>query len=337
MIVLKHVSYYFVGSVLLLFLGMVITIIVAAIAINPKTAAATDYDTSPFLSTPPPLLQSAMTLKIVTFNIADGYLFTTNRRERIRAIAALLTKLDPDIVGLQEAFIASDRELLLDALRESRLQYHTHYPAATVGNGLLTLSAYPIVESYFHRYRANNPWYKIYQGDWWAGKGVGLARIALPSGAQLDFYNTHAQAGRRDEDNLRVRQVQMRELSAFINASRSGTAPAFLVGDFNTRIGRQDLQHAVDTARLQSMVTMDTGIDLIFTVENELYDINALETQTLEGATQGSAAAIFLSRAPTPRELWKMWFGKGETTSLSDHTGYMSTISIKPAKISVSA
>ena len=328
MLLVRHISFYFVGSILVLFLGFVVTVIFAAIAINPKTAAATDYASSTFLATPPPLLEAPLTLKIVTYNIADGYLFTTNRRERIQAIAALLTELDPDIVGLQECFIASDRELLLESLKDSRLRYHADYPAATVGNGLFTLSAYPIVEQYFHRFRANNPWYKLYQGDWWAGKGIGLARIALPSGAQIDFYNTHAQAGRRDENNLRVRDLQMRELSAFLNESRSRTAPAFIVGDFNTRLGRSDLQYAMDNSSLRPVVTIDTGIDFIFTAENDLYDIEAVETQAIEGCAQGSASAIFLSRAPSPRELWKMWFGKSEETPLSDHTGYMSTIVI---------
>ncbi len=328
MLLVKHVGFYFVGSVLLLILGLFITLVFAAIVINPKTAAATDYSSSPYLSVPPPLLEMPLTLKIVTFNIADGYLFTTNRRERILAIAALLTKLDPDIVGLQECFIASDRQLLLDSLKDSRLRYHADYPAATVGNGLFTLSAYPIVEQYFHRFQANNPWYKIYQGDWWAGKGVGLARIELPSGAQMDFYNTHAQAGRRDDDNRRVREHQMRELSAFLNESRSRTAPAFIVGDFNTRFDRSDLQYAIDHSGLKPAVTMDTGIDFIFAMENDLYDIEAVDTQGIEGSAPGSAAAIFLSRAPSPRELWKMWFGAGEETPLSDHTGYMSTITI---------
>jgi len=336
MLLVRHISFYFVGSILVLFLGFTVTVIFAAIAINPKTAAATDFTSSPYLSTPPPMLELPLTLKIVTFNIADGYLFTTNRRERIQAIAALLTKLDPDIVGLQECFIASDRELLLESLKDSRLRYHADYPAATVGNGLFTLSAYPIVEQYFHRFQANNPWYKIYQGDWWAGKGVGLARIQLPSGAQLDFYNTHAQAGRRDDDNRRVRDLQMRELSAFLNESRSRTAPAFIVGDFNTRLDRPDLQYAIDHSGLKSVVTIDTGIDFIFAMENGLYDIEAVDTQTIEGSAPGSAAAIFLSRAPSPRELWKMWFGAGEETPLSDHTGYVSTITIN-IRASVSA
>lgn len=326
-----NVGYYLVGGVVALLLLFLAVIAFYAIFINPRVHAATDYRSSRYLATPPPPLKQPLTLKIVTFNIADGYLFSTNRRERMQAIGGLLTELDPDIVGIQESFVASDREVLLDALKGSRLLYHADYPAATVGNGLLTLSAYPIVESYFHRYRASNSWYKLHQGDWWAGKGVGLARIELPDGEQLDFYNTHAQAGRRDDANLQVKYAQMGELAAFVNQSRSGTAPAFVVGDFNTKIGRKDLQHAVDEANLLPMVVGETGIDLIFAVADPRYRIAVRDTRPVEGVAQGSNAAIFLSRAPGLRELWNMRFGEGEKTPLSDHRGYLSTITVEQA------
>lgn len=318
------------GVVVLFFLSLFLVVVFSATVINPRTPAPTDFASSVYLQTPPPPLDVPLTLKIVTYNIADAYLFTNNRRERMQAIGALLTELDPDIVGLQESFIASDREVLLEALSRSRLKYHVDFPAATVGNGLLTLSAYPIVESWFHRFQASNPWYKIHQGDWWAGKGVGLARIALPSGTHIDFYNTHAQAGRGDPGNQEVRYLQMGELASFMNQSRSGTGPAFIVGDFNTRLGRPDLERAVDEANLKNMASMDTGIDFIFAVADDQYRMEVLETQVIEGQTLGRTAAIFLSRAPTPTELWRMWFGASEVTPLSDHRGFISTLSIEP-------
>jgi endonuclease/exonuclease/phosphatase family metal-dependent hydrolase len=264
----------------------------------------------------------------VTFNIADGYLFTTNRPERMRAIGTLLTKLDPDIVGIQESFVEKDRQILLNALAQSRLRYHADYPAATVGNGLLTLSAYPIVETVFHRFQNNNSWYKLHQGDWWAGKGVGLARIRLPSGSRIDFYNLHAQAERDDAANSEVRYLQMEELAAFVNNTKTSTNPAFVAGDFNTRMDQPDLQRAVKGARLRAAVTLNSGIDAIFAVDTPGYSVKAVETLPITGETTGSAAAIFLARAPTPKELWRMHFGPGEVTPLSDHSGFMSTVQI---------
>ncbi len=322
-----------IGGILLILLTLGIVVGFSALVINPRVGVDANFAASPLLAEPPPPLQAPMDLKIVTYNIACAHLFTTNRPERMRAIGELLIELDPDIVGLQESFTARERDLLLEALAESRLRYHADYPAATVGNGMLTLSAYPIVENYFHRFEHSNPWYKLHQGDWWAGKGVGLARIALPCGAILDFYNTHAQATRGDDANRAARYEQMGELARFMNASRIPTAPAFIVGDFNTKLERPDLERAINEARLKSMMTIDSGIDFIFAVDDGRYRIEALETVELIGQTQGSKAAIFLSRAPTPRELRGIYFGPGEMTALSDHTGFMSTVRIETTDV----
>jgi endonuclease/exonuclease/phosphatase family metal-dependent hydrolase len=311
---------------------LLLSIALAAFALNPHTGAATDYSSGLHLTSPPPALDQTLSLRIVTFNIADGYLFTTNRPERMRAIGALLTKLDPDIVGIQESFVEEDRQILFKALAKSRLRYHADYPAATIGNGLLTLSAYPIAETVFHRFRNNNPWYKIHQGDWWAGKGVGLARIRLPSGSRFDFYNTHAQAERDDMANREVRYQQMVELATFVNNTRTITTPAFVVGDFNTRMGRPDMQRAVEGARLRPAVKINTGIDAIFAAETPGYTVETAETIPITGETSGSAAAIFLARAPTPEEVWRMHFGPGEVTPLSDHCGFMSSIKVSHNK-----
>jgi endonuclease/exonuclease/phosphatase family metal-dependent hydrolase len=314
---------------------LILSIALGAFALNPHTGATTDYSSGLHLTSPPPALVQPLSLRIVTFNIADGYLFTTNRPERMRAIGALLTKLDPDIVGIQESFVEKDRRLLFKALERSRLRFHADYPAATVGNGLLTLSAYPIVETVFHRFQNNNPWYKLHQGDWWAGKGVGLARIRLPSGSRFDFYNTHAQAERDDVANREVRYLQMGELAAFVNKTRTSTNPAFVVGDFNTRLGRPDLQRAVEGAHLRPAVTLATGIDAIFAVDTAGYSITTVETIPITGETSGSAAALFLARAPTPKEFWLMHFGHGEVTPLSDHSGFMSTVTVSTNKTKI--
>ena len=298
---------------------------------NGRTTAQTDFSKSALRADPPPPLEQAITLKIITYNIADAYLFTTNRPERIRGIAAKLTELDPDIVGFQEAFVEEDRQLLVDELKGSRLKYHVTYPSTTVGNGLLVVSAWPIKETYFHRFEASNPWYKVWEGDWWAGKGVGLARIALPKGGVIDFYNTHAQASRNHPTGYReVRERQMAELARFLNESRLETAPGFIVGDFNTAMGKKDLDAAITGANLVRVMTLPSGIDHIFAIQDPRYRFDVIETMEIDGQVQGSHGAIFLGRGPTPAEVKAMFFGAGEITALSDHTGYMSTVRITP-------
>ncbi|MBU4212210.1 MAG: hypothetical protein KKD33_06465, partial [Verrucomicrobia bacterium] len=128
-------------------------------------------------------LTKPVTLKIVTFNIHDIYVGSTDRAERMRAIAEKLCTLDPDIVGFQESFIKKDRNILIERLKKgSRLQYHQYYPSRVVGSGLLISSAFSITERSFLRFKDSNPFYKVTEGDWWAGKGVALAQVKLPDG-----------------------------------------------------------------------------------------------------------------------------------------------------------
>ncbi len=319
---------------LLLLLGppLALALFVCAMALlNGRTGAPTDYARSAALANPPPPLAEPVTLKVVTWNIADAYLFTGNRRERMVGVAEKLIELDPDIVGIQESFIRKDRELLIERLKPTRLRHHAIYPAATVGNGLLILSAYPIREVFFHRFEQSNPWYKLWEGDWWAGKGVGLARVELPCGAMVDFYNTHAQAGRGHPTGYReVRSVQMAGLARFMNETKSASGLAFVVGDFNTRLGRPDMQIAIDQAQLERMMTIDSAIDHIFGATDPRYRFETLETVVIEGTVQGSRPVLFLGRAPTPREILGQLIGPGEVTPLSDHSGYMSTIRVSP-------
>lgn len=309
---------------------LVLIVLFAAVFINPQIQADQNLARSSLLLAPPPPMKESLTLKIVTYNIADAYLFTGNREERMRAIAGKLIELDADLVGLQEAFVEADRDILLGALAGSKLHHHMLFPGATVGNGLLILSAFPIQEAFFHRYQHSNPWYKLWQGDWWAGKGVGLARVMLPNGAIIDFFTTHAQAGRGDPDNTIARSGQMRELAAFLNESRLPEGLAFVTGDFNTLLDRPDLQFVIKHAGLLRTMTIDSGIDHIFSVGSPHYVYETLETIQIDGSTLGRGPEFFLSRAPSPSELWNAWHGQPGMTALSDHSGFLSTVRITP-------
>lgn len=268
-------------------------------------------------------------LKLVTFNVACGYLFTTNRPERMRAIGQLIQDADPDLVGLQEAFTRRDRGVLLQALSGSRLVHRARFPAGVIGNGLLTLSAFPIVARTFHRFRHSSPWYKIHQGDWWAGKGVGLARILLPGGQPVDFHNTHTQPDRGDDANVGVRHRQLQEFARFVNAHRQPGVPALVAGDFNTGIDADDLRQAMALAALAPVMTRRSDIDFLLAGDDPSCRVEAIDTAVLAGSIPGRGSALFLDRAPTPRELWRMHRGPAQATALSDHPGYLSRVAIE--------
>ena len=255
-------------------------------------------------------LTKPVSLKIVTFNIQDIYVASTDRAKRMRAIADKLCMLDPDIVGFQESFIKRDRNLLIEKLKKSsRLQYHQYYPSRVVGSGLLISSAFSITETAFLRFKDSNPFYRINEGDWWAGKGVALARVELPDGdGIIDFYNTHAQADYGHSTHRIVRRNQMSELAGFVNESRGGTTPALLVGDMNCRIGADDFEAAVRGANLLRAMNIDSSLDHIFTVKDSRYTFEILDTIRI-------AEQIDTKKGLIP---------------MSDHYGYMSTILITP-------
>lgn len=299
------------GKVLRIFMIVIlIAVVMVAVAmiLNGRIAVETNLTKSVLLGAEPIPLNQEVTLKAATFNIHDLYVVSDHRPERMRAIAQALTELDPDVVGIQESFIERDRQILLDSLRPSRLAYHHYYKSATVGCGLLVLSAYPIVEPFFHRYTHSGQWYKFYQGDWWAGKGVALARIQLPNGGYFDFYDTHTQARYGSDQYEACQMSQMDELVKFIKESALNWAPALLVGDMNSRLDSKPLQAAISGAGLERLMNVASRIDHIFCIENPRYKYEVLETH----------------------EIRKTIDVPGGKSELSDHPGYLSTIRISP-------
>jgi len=286
-----------------------LVVLLVALPFNARTGSDTDYGASALLADRPAPLTEALTLRVVTFNIHDLYVVARDHVERMRAIGEVLTELDPDLVGIQEGFVEKHRQVLLDAVAGSRLAYYEYYPSGTVGSGKFMLSAYPIVESYFHRFEASNPWYKVYEGDFWAGKGVALARIELPDDAgYIDFYDTHLQAGYGNPAYRFVRQSQMRGLAGFVKATATGTAPAFLVGDMNCRPASEAYGIAIEEGGLERVMGIRSSIDHIFCVRNARYGFEVVDTVVIDR---------------------KIRIGERETR-LSDHTGYLSTIRITP-------
>ncbi len=270
----------------------------------------TDYKgKSALLKTPPAPLAAPITLKVVTFNIQDTWVVGRNRPERMRAIGTKLNILDPDLVGFQEAFVEEDIQILKDELKSSRLQHWQYYPSGAVGSGVLIASVWPIKEVFFHQFTTAGQWWKLYQGDGAAGKGVGLARVELPNGAGfIDLFNTHAQAGYGNSYYDIVREQQLTEFGTFISGARLSNTPVFAVGDLNARIGEPDYEAAITHGKLKRLMLQESRIDHILAVDDPAYTYEVLETQEI--------AEIFSIR--------------GKELELSDHSGWMSTIRITP-------
>ena len=226
------------------------------------------------------------------------------------AIAGILCELKPDIAGLQEAFISADRDLLLRGVAGCGLTHSHYFAGGVVGSGLLIVSRFPIEETRFRLYSVACPWYRLDQGDWWAGKGVGLARIRLPEeNGVLDFFDTHLQARYTEGGYLAERETQLGEMKQFVAKTALGGAPAVLVGDFNSMLGSKELSEALPETEFRRLMTISSRIDHIYGKEDSRYSYEVLES----------------------REIRKMiLLPGGETTPLSNHPGYLSRIRIVP-------
>ena len=297
------------------FLLLALVVVAAAFAgwrltKNGYVGVATRFADSPLRKNPPPRLTAPVTLKLATFNIQALWVAGKNRPARMRAIAEYLAPLDPDVIGFQECFVSADRELLLSELgRQTRLLHHEYYPSGNVGSGLLICSAYPICEAWFHRYQAIAPAWKFWQGDGLAGKGIGLARIALPGAAGfLDFFNTHAQAGYGNDAYKVLRKEEMAEAAEFINAARCGPAPAFVTGDFNARRGAPEHDLLVARAGLDRVMSVESTIDHIYAARDPHYHYEVIETREIPATIEKD----------------------GRPFELSDHNGYLTTVRISP-------
>lgn len=275
---------------------------------NGHVGTETNFRLSRFLGSATAPLSEPVLLKVATFNIQDLFIVGRDRPARMRHIAKTLADLDPDVVGFQESFIGKDRGILLKALEETRLRYHHYFSSGVGGSGLLISSVWPICEVFFHRFGVSGPPERVWEGDYWAGKGVALARIETPAGL-VDFYNTHAQAGYGKADYRDVRQRQMAELASFVNGSRTGEAPAILVGDLNCGEGSVDFETARRDAGLTRLMNVESQIDHILAARNDFHAFETLDTVEITGTV----------------------FEGGRTFGLSDHPGFMSTIRVVPA------
>lgn len=171
---------------------------------------------------------------ILTLN-TWGAPYAPQRHQRFKAIADALNQKQPDIVQLQEVFMTAERNRLVADLRET-YPHHYYFPSAQVGSGLLTLSKFPIVDAHFHRFRMGGKIERLEQGDFYAGKGIGLTRLQTPSGI-VDVYNAHAHAQYEhydDNEYAVYTQTNLFEAARLINVL-SQQNPVILCGDLNTR------------------------------------------------------------------------------------------------------
>lgn len=183
-------------------------------------------------------LASATTaeLRVLTYNIkglpavfAEGY-----SEERYAEIGRILAERRlagdaPDLVFLQESFVARTKELRDRAGYPFEAKGPDSSALLGVDSGLYILSRFPVLATKTRAFGVD-----VCAGwDCYANKGVQFARIQLPGlPVPLDVYNTHMQAS-RDHDGVRSRQVEL--IAEFVRETHDPRYPILFAGDFNFR------------------------------------------------------------------------------------------------------
>jgi len=165
---------------------------------------------------------------------------------RVREIGAALQDAY-DVAALAEVFVPEDREVLVAAAGTGApsalavaIGPDAHPPAALTSSGLVTLSRRPLVRQATHELRERGR--RRSDSDAWAAKGVLLAEVDLGQPGNLEVYSTHlfyggdlwrSAARHRSPALHRIRQAQVEELLAFVDATHRPGNVALVVGDLN--------------------------------------------------------------------------------------------------------
>ncbi|XP_035915890.1 putative neutral sphingomyelinase isoform X2 [Anopheles stephensi] len=116
--------------------------------------------------------------------------------------------------------------------------------SGVVGSGLAILSRYPIVSAFFHAWSVNGYMHRIQHGDWFGGKGVGMAKISVNDQlVHVYVAHLHAEYNRQCDDYMAHRVIQAHDTAQFIESTRGQSVLQVLAGDLNTEPG--DLAYRV--------------------------------------------------------------------------------------------
>ncbi|KAJ8725166.1 hypothetical protein PYW07_016124 [Mythimna separata] len=199
------------------------------------------------------------TLNVFTLNCWGIPGVSKNRKERFEAIAAYLQKSPHNIVCLQEVWSEKDYLYLKNSLK-SNLPHSHYFYSGVLGSGLCIFSKWLMKDVFFHQWPLNGYIHKIHHGDWFGGKGIGLARIQIGE-RLINVYCTHLHAEYHEDDiYLAHRVLQAHSTAEFINLTTAAADISILAGDLNAAPG--DLSFKIVTQLPPLTDPIDKDLDL---------------------------------------------------------------------------
>lgn len=157
---------------------------------------------------------------------------SSDRSVRFRAISAYLQQDHYDFVFLQEVWVKSDYQFLVNELREV-LPFSRYFESGVIGSGLCLFSKAPIRHFFLIPYQANGYFYKVWHGDWFSGKGVAVAQVTY-KGLALNLLTTHTHVETEGLEYVAHRVTQAACLVDVINFCLECSDLTILAGDLNT-------------------------------------------------------------------------------------------------------
>lgn len=188
-------------------------------------------------------------LTVLTYNVLQSPTLHTAGRRRAAQAASVVTRLEPDVLVLNEVNGLAHAGRLISTLRRSGYESTPQVGAlfgqrgwsSTAGNpravgriaggGIRVLSRWPLIEQHQHIFAARHrdTW------DAWANVGCALARIEAPTGS-FWMAGTHLQADQPPiavAATRAVRMAQLTELREFVATTVPSDQPVLIAGDFN--------------------------------------------------------------------------------------------------------
>ena len=115
------------------------------------------------------------------------------------------------------------------------LPFHYFFDNGIIGSGTCILSKAPIQDATFHEFSLNGYPHKVFHGDWFAGKGLGVCQLDY-KGLNIHVFTSHyhAEYCRSQDIYLGHRVMQALEAAQWIKLTSSGADLTIYAGDFNT-------------------------------------------------------------------------------------------------------
>lgn len=180
--------------------------------------------------------------KLLTYNVGllhIGFLGKTivepapYLEERYRDLAKHLLAVDADFIALQEIYARPHREGLVTAMAE-RFPFaatHVKWNPLRLSHGLLSLSKWPITQSYFKRFKSAPLEEKLF-----ANRGVLVSLIAPEGFGRIALLNTHLTSGglRLIPHGPKANEFRRKEVLELLSVANALEVDhVFVVGDLN--------------------------------------------------------------------------------------------------------